>query len=168
MAKIIPCALVLAFLTSGCASFDGRGLEPGRSGEAEVVSLMGTPSHRVALPNGDTALYFSRLPEGRAVFVVTIGSNGVMKSKEQRLTRENLKHIFTGTSTMKDVRDLFGPPGRDGRLERQARLWWEYKCFDYDQRRVIWVQYSDDGIVREVLDMLDWEFEKPSGFLSMP
>ncbi|MGH9650287.1 MAG: hypothetical protein ACRD3I_07425, partial [Terriglobales bacterium] len=124
------------------------------------VALMGTLSHKVALPNGDTALYFSRLPEGRAVYVVTIGTNGVMKSKEQRLTRENLRHIFTGTSTMQEIRNLFGPPGRDGRQERQARLWWEYKYYDFAERRVFWVQFSDDGVVREVLDMLDWEWEK--------
>ena len=164
-------AAILVFVTAllgGCSSFDGRGLMPGRSGEAEIVGLMGAPSQRAALPNGDTALYFSRLPEGRSVYVVTLGPDGVMRSIEQRLLRTNLKKIAAGASTMKDVRELFGPPGREGRLERQARTWWEYKYFDYDQRRVIWVQYSDDGVVREVLDMLDWEWEKPSGFLGMP
>mgnify|MGYP001581338933 CR=1 FL=1 len=90
---------------------------------------------------------------------VTGGPGGVMKSIEQRLVRSNLKYIFAGTSTMKDVRDLFGPPGNSGRIERQARTWWEYKYVDYDMRRIIWVQYSDDGIVREVLDMTDPERE---------
>ena len=168
MGKIAGSLVFVAALLSGCGSFDGYGLMPGRSTEAEVVELMGPPAQKIGLPNGDGALYFSRLPEGRAVFVVNVGPNGVMKSIEQRLNRANLKMIFAGTSTMKDVRELFGPPGREGRLERQARNWWEYKYFDYEQRRVIWVQYSDDGVVREVLDMLDWDWEKPSGLFGMP
>ncbi|MGH7186700.1 MAG: hypothetical protein ACREIB_10540, partial [Pseudomonadota bacterium] len=68
-----------------------------------------------------------------------------------------LKYLFAGASTMNDVRELFGPPGNSGRMERQARTWWEYKYVDYDIRRIIWVQFSDDGIVREVLDSTDWE-----------
>ena len=80
-----------------------------------------------------------------------------MKSIEQRLVRSNLKFIAVGTSTMNTVRDLFGPPGGEGRFERQQRTWWEYKYADYDQRRVIWVQYSDGGVVREVYDSVDPE-----------
>jgi hypothetical protein len=157
--NIAAASLLAAAFGAGCASFDGRDLMPGKSTATEVEELMGAPAHRLVRPGGDTALYFSRLPEGRAVYVVTIGPDGVMKSIEQRLVRSNLKYIFIGTSSMKDVRDLFGPPGGEGRLERQARTWWEYKYVDYDLRRVIWVQYSDDGIVREVLDMTDWERE---------
>jgi hypothetical protein len=152
---IFMAATLLA--VAGCASVDGRGLVPGKATLGEVEALMGAPAHRVALPNGDSALYFSRLPEGRAVYVVTVGPDRVMKSIEQRLVRSNLKFISVGISTMNDVRNLFGPPGGDGRLERQRRTWWEYKYEDYDQRRVIWVQYSDDGVVREVLDSIDHE-----------
>jgi len=152
-------ALLAMALVTGCASFDGRGLVPGKSTAAEVEALMGRSAQRLVFPNGNTALYFSRLPEGRAMFVVTLGPDGVMKSIEQRLVRENLKHVVAGVSTMQDVRELFGPPGGEGRLGRQARTWWEYKYRDYSQGRVIWVQFSDDGVVREVLDMIDWPWD---------
>ena len=154
--RIIFMAVIL-LSAAGCASVDGRGLVPGKSTLGEVEALMGAPAHRIALPNGDSAHYFSRLPEGRAVYVATVGPDRVMKSIEQRLIRSNLKFISVGTSTMNTVRDLFGPPGSEGRLERQRRTWWEYKYEDYDQRRVIWVQYSDDGVVREVFDSIDHE-----------
>jgi hypothetical protein len=150
-------AIATILLAAGCASFDGRGLIPGKSTQEEVEALMGAPAHRVTLPNGDTARYFSRLPEGRAVYVVTVGPDGVMKSIEQRLVRSNLKLVSPGTSTKNDVRDLFGPPSHEGRLERQGRTWWAYKYVDYDQRREFWVQYSDDGVVREMFDMIDNE-----------
>ena len=153
----INLTVLILLIAAGCASFDGRGLVPGKATLEEVEALMGVPAHRVALPNGDSARYFSRMPEGRAVYVVTFGPDRVMKSIEQRLIRSNLKFIVAGTSTMNDVRNLFGPPGGEGRLERQRRTWWEYKYADYDQRRVIWVQYSDDGVVREVLDSVDPE-----------
>ena len=122
---------------------------------------MGRPAQRLVFPNGNTALYFSRVPEGRAVYVVDVGPDGVMKSIEQRLVRKNVSKVIAGVSTMKEVRELFGPPGSDGRLERQARSWWEYKYLDYDRRRILWVQYSDDGVVREVLDMIDHERDDP-------
>ena len=150
----------LAALAAGCASFDGRGLVPGKATQAEVETLMGEPSQRLVLPGGESALYFSRLPEGRAVFLVTVGPDGVMKSIEQRLVRKNLARLTAGESTREDVSGLFGPPGRTGYLALQEREWWEYKYFDYEQRRVIWVQFSRDGVVREVLDMLDWEYDR--------
>ena len=149
--------MTIAALLAGCTTFGGPALVAGKSTGAEVEARLGEPAQRLKLANGESALYFSRLPYGRAMYVVTVRPDGVMKSIEQRLTRANLKHVFAGTSTMDDVRELFGPPGREGRLERQARTWWEYKYVDYDIRRIFWVQFSDDGLVREVLDATDGE-----------
>ena len=167
-AGFVASLLCAALLAAGCASFDGRGLEPGKSRQSDVEALMGYPSYLLALGNGDSALYYSRLPEGRAVFVVTVGPDGVMKSIEQRLVRRNLEKIVAGASKQEDVRKLFGPAGREGRMERQARTWWEYKYWDYNERRIIWVQFSDDGVVREVIDSLDWEYDKPGAINGMP
>ncbi|MFY9314550.1 MAG: outer membrane protein assembly factor BamE [Burkholderiales bacterium] len=165
MKRIAVCAAALAAFAGGCASFDGRGLAPGKSTAAEVEALMGAPAERLSLPNGDRALYFSRLPAGRAMFAVTIGQDGVMKSIEQRLARWNIAQIRAGAWTRKEVRELLGPPGLSGRLALLPREWWEYKFRDDQdyQYRVLWVQFSDDGVVREVLDMLDPEFARPGG-----
>src|SRR5688572_26643345 len=122
---------------------------------------MGPPHQTLELEGGDKALYFSRLPDGRAMFVAKIGRDGILHSVEQRLTRENIGRLIAGTSTTQDVRALFGPPGSTGRLPRLERVWWEYKYLDYQDQRVLWVRFSDDGVVREVLDMRDWAFELP-------
>ena len=167
MTKIAAGMTLAAALLAGCAAIDGRDLVPGTSSEAEVLALMGAPAQRLALAGGDAALYYSRLPEGRAVYVVTLGPDRVVKSVEQRLVRSNLARLAVGISTVKEVRELFGPPGRAGRLPRQEREWWEYKFFDYEDRRIFWVQFSDDGVVREVIDMLDWEWDKPGGLFGM-
>jgi hypothetical protein len=61
------------------------------------------------------------------------------------------------------VRELFGPPGEVSRLPRQQREVWEYKWLYYDDKRVLWVQFSDDGIVREAINMHDYESDPVSG-----
>jgi hypothetical protein len=162
MSKITACALAAALL-GGCASFSGSSLVPGKSTAAEAEALMGVPAQKLTLPNGDSALYFSRQPAGRAMFVVTIGRDGVMKSIEQRLVPGNIAKIVAGAWTKKEVRELLGPPAASGFLPRQQREWWEYKHGDYRPRRVLWVQFSGDGVVREVLDMVDPEEVSPGG-----
>jgi hypothetical protein len=122
---------------------------------------MGPPSQSLELAGGEKALYFSRLPEGRMVFVATISQDGVLRQFEQRLTRQNIAWLQAGTSTKDDVLGFFGPPGMVGRYPRLEREWWEYKYFDYQDRRILTVQFSPDGIVREVLDMRDWAYEPP-------
>ena len=122
---------------------------------------MGPPSQTVQLPDGQKALYFSRLPEGRMVFVATIDPDGILRTLDQRLTRQNIAWLQVGTSTKNDVLGFFGPPGDVGRYPRLEREWWEYKFFDYQDRRILTVQFSYDGIVREVLDMRDWAYEQP-------
>ena len=153
----LPLAAALAI--GGCASFNGAGLLPGKSTEAEVVALMGEPSQRGSLSDGDSAIYFSRLPYGRNVYVVTVGPDGVMKSIEQRLTLQNLAKIAPQAWTRKEVRELFGPPGQSVRFDRLQREVWTYRYHPHNERRIIHVQFSDDGVVREVLDMIDPEDE---------
>ena len=152
-------ALAGGVLLAGCATYDGGSLVPGVSTAAQAEALMGPSAQQLSLPNGDRAIYFSRLPYGRAVFVVTVGPDGVMKSIEQRLTRENLAKIVASAWTKKEVRDLFGPPGESVRYARLQREVWSYRYYPDHQRRIIHVQFSDDAVVREVMDMIDPEDE---------
>src|SRR6185436_3261491 len=125
MIRII--AMLLTAVLAGCASFNGAGLVPGKSTGAEAEKLMGTPDQTLKLVNGDTALYFSRLPFGRAMYVVTVGPDGVMKSIEQRMEYATFAKVVPNASTKKDVSELLGPPGRQGRFDRQKLDWWEYR-----------------------------------------
>lgn len=164
MGRFTACVVLAALLSAACASFDGRGLVAGRSTAAEVEARMGAPADRISLPNGDSVLYFSRQPAGRATYAATIGADGVMKSIEQRITRRNIAKILAGAWTKKGVRELLGPPALAGRLALKPREWWEYKFREYPdyEYRVLWVQFSEDGVVRELLDMRDPEFIVPA------
>jgi hypothetical protein len=161
--NFIIAAGISVLILAGCASFGGNTLVPGKSTAAEVEALMGAPAGRLERPNGETDLYFSRLPAGRAMYVARIGPDGALKSIEQRLVRENIGKIVAGAWTKKEVRELLGPPGKSGHFSRQRREWWEYRFIDIAVKRVLWVQFSEDGVVREVLDMLDPTEYRPAG-----
>lgn len=160
--KATAAAGLAAILVSACSSFDGRGLVVGQSTAADAEALMGPPAQRLALPEGGEALYFSRMPEGRHVFRVAVDAKGVIRSLDQMLTRQHIWELARGTSTKDDVLKLFGPPGRRGYLTLSEREWWEYKYLDYQELRILYVQFSGDGIVREVLDLKDFSRE-PGG-----
>jgi len=149
-------------LLAGCASFSGSSLVPGKSTRAEVEATMGRPAEVLSRPNGDTLLYYSRLPFGREIYVATVGADGMLRGIDQRLTRQNIARVASGTQA-KEVRELLGPPFRVVRMARMERDVWEYPWREIEDRRILWVQFSNDGQVREVIEMHDYESDPPSG-----
>jgi len=154
MRLLIVC--VAALLLAACASYDGRGLVPGTSTVKDVEAVMGQPTEKITLSIGDTVWFYSRQPYGRRIFAVQITPDGTLRSIDQTLTRENVNKVRANIDTMKDVRERFGPPFDVGRMERQQRDAWEYWMFEYEYwpKRLI-VQFSYDGIVREVMILRD-------------
>ena len=151
---------VVALLLAGCASYAGRGLVPGQSTARDVEALMGVPADRRTVANGDTVLYYPRGPEGVHTYAARISPGGVLKSIEQLLTVENLKMLVPDVTTADQVREHFGPPRRFSRLERQRRDVWEYYMYGWEpEPHFLYVQLSDDGIVREVLLLKDYKNE---------
>src|SRR3954462_14986439 len=124
-----------ALLLAACASYDGHCLGPGKSTdgglgrgkstEAEVPSLMGTPADTRNRPNGDHVLYFSRLPLGRDIYAATIGADGTLRSLDQTLTRANISRIAVNSTTADQLRELLGPPYRSVRLAFKPYDVWE-------------------------------------------
>jgi hypothetical protein len=150
-------------LLVSCASYDGRGLVPGRSTASDVTAVMGAPADRTTASNGDSIWYYPRGPEGLHTYAVRVSPDGVMKSKEQILTVANMRKIASGVTTASQVREILGPPWKITRLEAVRRDDWEYRM--YDETRVeynLYVRLSYDGVVREVLFLRDYSVE-PAG-----
>ena len=156
-------ALLLALSLFGCASYDGRGLVPYKSTAAEVEATMGRPAARVMKPDGGSVLYYPRGPGGRHSYAVLLGPDGRLQAIEQRLTDANIAKILLGTTTAREVRELLGPPPTISNLPRLERDVWEYKMGDNTLPFVLWVQFSADGIVREVFKAKDFDVEAASG-----
>lgn len=157
----------MAAALGGCASYDGRGLAVGSSTGAQVEALMGPAAMRVAQPDGGAVLYFPRGPEGRHTFAVTVGPDGVMRSIDQRLTLANFNKLMVGKTTSREVRELFGPadPHATTTLALSRREVWEYKWLDYQEKRVFWFQFSEDGLLRETINSRDDFHESPGSGL---
>lgn len=154
------CIIAVAALLGGCATFDGREFVASKATAAEVEAKLGKPAERIQRADGDQVLYFLG---GRETLAVVIGKDGRVREASPRLSKANLAKLVPGTSTAKEVRELFGPPGNIVRMDRQQRDVWEYLFQHYEEMRVMWIQFSYDGVVQETLDMLDWAAYPPSG-----
>jgi hypothetical protein len=153
---LASCLLLLC----ACAGYDGRTLVPGQSTAAEVDKVMGPAKERRTASNGETVLWYPRLPYGRVSYAARIGKDDRLIAVEQRLTPENLALLKPGASREDDVRDLLGPPQRMDRYSRQQRSVWTYQANGiYPQLMV--VQFSDDKVVREAYMINDTDYVLP-------
>ena len=146
--------LVLPFLLlvtlAGCAGFSGRGLVPGQSTENEVDALMGPSADRRKGPGGESVRYYSRLPAGREMYAARFGEDGKLIAIEQRLTEEYVARLRPGSSRADDVRDVLGPPYRIDVYPRLQREIWTYPAYGLTIDKLLIVQLSNDGVLREV------------------
>ena len=145
--------LAAAALVAGCASFDGRGLVPGRSNAEEVDRLMGPAADKRAAPGGETWFYYPRQPAGRKTFVARIAPDGKLVALEQRLTDENVARIVPNASNRSDVRSLLGPPYVVTAFPRLNREVWQYHMRHFGDPGIpvaLYVQFSPEGVAREV------------------
>jgi len=152
MKRLAAALMSAALLVAGCASYDGRDLVRGVATEGDVLGTMGKPAQTLQRPDGDKALYFSKLPYGRQMFVAAIGPDGRLKGIDQVLDSEHLQRIHIGTTTADQVRAILGPPYQITRAPFKPLDVWEYPWRSAGQDRVLWVSLSDDGIVREIFD----------------
>jgi hypothetical protein len=155
---------MLLLLLAGCAGYEGRGLVPGVSTAADVEALMGPAAERRKGLDGETVLWFPRLPYGRASYAARIAPDGKLMDIEQRLTEENLVRLEKGKMTAEDVRDLFGPPNKVNQFPRMQREIWTYQMPAVTEWKVLFVQFSPDRVLREYYYMDDPELPRlPAG-----
>ena len=158
-----------AALAAGCASFDGRGLVPGKSTLAEVEALMGPAADKRAGAGGETVYYYSRLPHGYAMYAARIAPGGTLVALEQRLTPENVERIKVGATRGEEVLDLLGPPYEPMKQGRTGNDIWTYpmRVPGYPTPKWFLVTVSPDGMVREAY-MIDDPTYNRHGVLSPP
>ncbi|MGW8270813.1 MAG: hypothetical protein ACWGNS_10195, partial [Burkholderiales bacterium] len=98
------------------------------------------------------------LPAARQTYAISFGPDGRFLSSEQRLQREFIDRIRRGW-TIHEVRALLGPPIETARFERQQRDVWTYDWKEYSDYWELNVQFSYDGVVREVLNLRDMQYQ---------
>jgi hypothetical protein len=131
MKRCIP--LLLALLISGCASYNGRGLQPGISNIEDIQRSMGEPALRWRETSGDERLAYPRGPAGFHTFMVETDKNGVMLSLENVLEPKHFARLREGMS-QDEVLRIIGPSQAHWTVYFEARdeLVWEWRyCDDY-------------------------------------
>jgi hypothetical protein len=152
-----------ALLAAGCATLDDSKLVPGQSTKEQVSALMGEPALVLKRPQGETHQYHQRYLQGPAMFVARIGADGRLLGIEQRLVSANIHAIKEGMRA-EQVKELLGPPYKTSRVPRLELDAWEYPWRHMGQElRVLWVHVSDDGVVRRVVEMHDYERDPQNG-----
>ncbi len=119
---------------------------------------MGPSADRRPGPDGETNVYYPRLPYGGEVYVARIGPDGKLKALEQRLSEKYVAMAKPGTSRKDDMRALFGPPHQIQQFPRMSREIWEYPWRGETSPRLLLLQFSPDGVLREI-----YSIEDPNG-----
>jgi outer membrane protein assembly factor BamE (lipoprotein component of BamABCDE complex) len=141
------CLLVSALLLASCASYDGRGLRPGVSTEAEVRQVMGEPAMQLPDPDGSRALVYPRGPLGSQTYMVHVGRDGVVQSIEPVLSDATFNAIQPGM-TQEEVLRLIGPPRETMSFARLGHVAWDYKYQDtWGYPAIFSVTFDRDGRV---------------------
>lgn len=120
---------LLAALAAGCASYDGRGLRPGASTEADVRGVMGKPALELSDADGTRHYYYPRGPLGHETFVADIGGDGVLRGVRGVLSDDTFNHIREGLTAEKVLR-MIGPPREKAYFSNLGQTAWDYKFVD--------------------------------------
>jgi hypothetical protein len=150
---LVGISAVLAL--AGCASYDGRNLVAGVSTAADVAATMGVPADKLAAENGDTIWQYPHGPLGRETYAVRIGGDSKVKEVKQVLTEANVARIVVKQSTRDDVKAIIGRPYRVSNLPNLPREVWEYAMLQDTMKMLLFVQFTPDGKVAEVMMVVD-------------
>ena len=137
----------------------GPKLVPGKSSAADVRAAMGKPAETRTLASGETVLFYPQLPWGHVTHAARLDAGGKLIAVEQVLTEANIKKVQREKTTMKEVRDLLGPPWDP--MTRPHRIIWTYPMRIPSDPTPKWfvVQMTPaDGVVREAFLIDDWQF----------
>ena len=153
---ILPCVMAM----TGCASYSGRGLQPGVSELPEIIATMGEPAMRWENKDGSKQLAYPRGPAGTQTFMVFVDSNGRLQNIEGVLTDKYFAQIIAGKSDAEAVLKLLGPPPphRTTYFKARDELVWEWRiCDNFSQMAFFNVLFDGTtGIVKSTLQIPDY------------
>lgn len=130
MSRLIHSVFMLSAgaLLAACASYDGRGLQPGASRVDDVTRTMGTPTAVYPEPEGEIREY-ARGPEGLHTFMAHFGRDGVLRRIDQVMAPEFFARVRAGMDAA-NVRALLGSPYYVTGFERRNEDVWDYRFRD--------------------------------------
>ncbi|KAB2921351.1 MAG: hypothetical protein F9K30_14580 [Dechloromonas sp.] len=161
-------SLLPFFFLVACASYDGRGLQPGVATVGDVERLMGVPAMRWRDADGREQLAFPRGPEGVHTFMAFIGPDGRLERLENVLRMAHFAGIVAGRDDQAAILRRLGPPVPEWTAYYKGRdeLVWEWLfCDDWNQLARFDVLFDgSSGLVRTTMqrpDLRGWDGDAP-------
>lgn len=90
-----------------------------------------------------------------AMLTAFVAGSAAAQLRDSWTTIESAAKIQVGKSNSKDVEALLGKPGKVIRNNRKSQTDWGYPIYADGRRGTLWITTTDDGVVREVLQILD-------------
>ena len=151
-------SILLLSLLAGCASYNGRGLQPGTASLDDVMRVMGQPAMRWQYPDGTMQLAYPRGPMGVHTFMAMFGSDGKLNSIANVLEPKTFARVQQGM-TKEQVLRMLGPsePSWTVYYARRDELAWEWRyCNEWQQpARFDALFDASTGRVRSILSMTE-------------
>ena len=141
---LAPLFVIAAGLLAGCASYAGRGLQPGVSTTEDVQALMGPPTLRWSEAEGGEQLAYVRGPAGFHTIMIRTDRNGTMISRENALAPKQFAKLRAGM-TKEEVLRVLGPPDplRTVYFAARDELVWDWRwCDDYAEPARFYVLFD--------------------------
>lgn len=141
-----------ALSLAACASYAGRGLEPGAATRDEVIAVMGAPALRWKDAGGEQLAY-PRGPAGYHTFMVFLDPDGRLIKIENVLDEPHFAGLAPGSTDRAGVLRQFGPPLLSTYFKSRDEEVWEYRYCDlwnYPARFGVLID-GRSGIVRSAI-----------------
>lgn len=144
--------LLSVLMVGACATYDGRGLQPGVATIDDVVRQMGEPAMRWRDADGGLQLAFPRGPSGVHTYMAFFAPDGRLSRFDNVLQTRYFAQIVPGRHDRADILRLLGPPNPAWTAYFAARdeLVWEWQfCDDWSRLARFDVLFdASSGLVR--------------------
>lgn len=123
---LILCSLLAAIGLPACDYFALKDLEPGVSTAMDVRDRLGRPGMEWRNDDGSVTWEYSRQPQGTKCYMVTIGSDDVLRAIDEVLNESHFARIERGM-TGNDVRRILGRPAKQQYFELSRETVWDWR-----------------------------------------
>ena len=116
----------IATILPGCDSAVLQDIKPGVTTAVEVRARMGDPGYEFRNEDGGVTWEYTRQPSGVHCYMITFGSDQIVRSVDQVLTEANYAKVQPGM-TRDQVRRLLGQPARVENFNNLREEVWEWR-----------------------------------------
>jgi outer membrane protein assembly factor BamE (lipoprotein component of BamABCDE complex) len=138
-------AAIATAILPGCDSAALYEIKPGITTAAEVRAKMGNPGYEFRNEDGSVTWEYTRQPAGVHCYMVTIGTDQIVRQLDQVLTDANYARAREGMNRVQ-IRRLLGKPANIMVFDNLREEVWEWRIEGMPHNELTWFNvYFDTG-----------------------